>query len=70
MAERNGVGLFARMLTERFPLLPVEEEDRLNDMPPREDFISSCELDLGTASTRHRAFPQDPTISHLMADRI
>ena len=25
MAERNGVGLFARMLTERFPVLPVEE---------------------------------------------
>jgi uncharacterized protein YbgA (DUF1722 family) len=29
MAERNGVGLFARMLTERFPVLPVEEEGRL-----------------------------------------
>ena len=27
--ERNGVGLFARMLTERFPVLPVEEEGRL-----------------------------------------
>lgn len=39
MAERNGVGLFARMLTERFPLLPVEEEGRLNDMPLRENFI-------------------------------
>jgi len=25
MAERNGVGLFARMLTEGFPVLPVEE---------------------------------------------
>ena len=39
MAERNGVGLFARMLTERFPVLPVEEEGRLNDMPLRENFI-------------------------------
>ncbi len=39
MAEHNDVGLFARMLTERFLLLPVEEEGRLNDMPLRENFI-------------------------------
>ena len=37
--QRNGQGLFARALMERFPLLPVEEEGRLNDMPLRENFI-------------------------------
>jgi uncharacterized protein YbgA (DUF1722 family)/uncharacterized protein YbbK (DUF523 family) len=38
-AQRNGQGLFARALMERFPLLPVEEEGRLHDMPLRENFI-------------------------------
>lgn len=35
----KGVGLFARPLLERFPLLPVEEEGRLNDPKLRENFI-------------------------------
>jgi uncharacterized protein YbgA (DUF1722 family)/uncharacterized protein YbbK (DUF523 family) len=39
MAERNGVGIFAREVVRRFPLLPMEEEGRLNDMPLRENFI-------------------------------
>ncbi len=39
MAERNGMGMFPRVLKERFPLLPMEEEGRLNDMPLRENFI-------------------------------
>lgn len=38
-AERNGRGIFARELTERMPLLPVEEEGRLNDLRLRENFI-------------------------------
>ncbi len=37
--ERDGVGLFARSLRERFPLLPVEEEGRLCDPVLRENFI-------------------------------
>lgn len=37
--QRNGQGLFARALMERLPLLPVEEEGRLHDMPLRENFI-------------------------------
>jgi uncharacterized protein YbgA (DUF1722 family)/uncharacterized protein YbbK (DUF523 family) len=43
--ERNGVpaasgrGLFADALIKRFPLLPVEEEGRLNDPELRENFI-------------------------------
>jgi len=36
---RNGQGLFARALMQRFPLLPVEEEGRLHDMGLRENFI-------------------------------
>jgi uncharacterized protein YbgA (DUF1722 family)/uncharacterized protein YbbK (DUF523 family) len=36
---RDGQGIFARALKERFPLLPIEEEGRLNDLPLRENFI-------------------------------
>ena len=39
MAEKKGVGLFARTFTQHFPLLPVEEEGRLNDPKLRESFI-------------------------------
>lgn len=37
---RDGVGVFARRLMERFPNLPVEEEGRLNDPRLRENFIT------------------------------
>ena len=39
MAEKNGVGIFARALMARLPLLPVEEEGRLQDIQLRENFI-------------------------------
>ncbi|MCC6405590.1 MAG: DUF523 and DUF1722 domain-containing protein [Planctomycetes bacterium] len=39
MAERRGTGAFARVLVERFPLLPIEEEGRLNDDVLRESFL-------------------------------
>jgi hypothetical protein len=40
MAERNGTGMFPREPMNRFPLLPLEEEEgRLNDMPLRENLI-------------------------------
>ncbi len=39
MAERKGRGLFAAALMTRWPLLPVEEEGRLNDLKLRENFI-------------------------------
>jgi len=35
----TGSGIFARMFMDRFPLLPVEEEGRLNDPELRENFI-------------------------------
>jgi uncharacterized protein YbgA (DUF1722 family)/uncharacterized protein YbbK (DUF523 family) len=34
-----GVGIFARAFRERFPLLPVEDEGRLNDPGIRESFV-------------------------------
>jgi len=39
-ASLDGQGLFAAVLTEQMPLLPVEEEGRLSDLPLREDFVS------------------------------
>jgi len=39
IAEKKGVGIFARAFTRHFPLLPVEEEGRLNDPKLREMFI-------------------------------
>jgi hypothetical protein len=39
MAQRNGTGIFPREVINFFPLLPVEEEGQLNDMPLRENFI-------------------------------
>lgn len=35
----EGVGLFARALIEHFPLLPVEDEDRLHDPELLKDFL-------------------------------
>jgi len=39
MPARDGRGLFASSLLDRFPLLPVEEEGRLSDPTLRENFI-------------------------------
>jgi len=39
MAVRKGVGMFACIFMEHFPLLPVEEEGRLHDPVLRENFI-------------------------------
>ena len=39
MPVKKGVGMFARIFMEHFPLLPVEDEGRLNDPKLRENFI-------------------------------
>jgi hypothetical protein len=39
MAQRNGTGMFPREVINRFPLLLLEEEGRLNDMALRENLI-------------------------------
>lgn len=36
---QSGVGLFARMFMDHFPLLPVEDDGRLHDPVLRENFI-------------------------------
>lgn len=38
-AQNKGIGIFAREFMNRFPLLPVEEDGRLNDPHLRENFI-------------------------------
>ncbi len=37
--SKDGLGIFARALMGRFPLLPVEEDGRLHDLPLRENFV-------------------------------
>ena len=39
IAQRNGTGMFPREVMNRFPPLPLEEEERLNDMPLCENFV-------------------------------
>jgi len=39
MPVKNGSGLFAAAVVRHFPLLPVEEEGRLNDAAIRENFL-------------------------------
>jgi len=39
MPQKKGQGIFARIFTEHFPLIPVEEEGRLHDPKLRETFI-------------------------------
>jgi len=37
--QRKGHGVFARVLMDRMPLLPIEEEGRMNDPVLKEDFL-------------------------------
>ena len=39
MPVKRGVGMFARVFMDYFPLIPVEEEGRLHDPGLRENFI-------------------------------
>jgi uncharacterized protein YbgA (DUF1722 family)/uncharacterized protein YbbK (DUF523 family) len=41
MPEKKGVGMFARIFMAHFPLLPTEDDGRLNDPGLREHFIES-----------------------------
>ena len=57
MAQRNRTGMFPREVMNRFPLLPLEEEGRLNDMPLRENLI---ERDLPVTGARQGLLPLNP----------
>ncbi len=57
--RKIGVGVFARIFVERFPLTPVEEEGRLHDPVLRENFIERiftckryCDVMEGTRQVR------------------
>ena len=39
MAQKTGIGMFARVFMDHFPLIPVEEDGRLHDIKLRENFI-------------------------------
>ncbi len=39
MPHKVGIGIFARAFMEHFPLIPVEDDGRLNDPSIRENFI-------------------------------
>ena len=39
MSERKGVGIFARVFMDHFPLIPVEDDGRLYNPAIRENFI-------------------------------
>jgi uncharacterized protein YbgA (DUF1722 family)/uncharacterized protein YbbK (DUF523 family) len=60
MPRNTGTGLFARAFTRHLPLLPVEEDGRLNDSRLREDFIEAVFVvkhfrDLNAAPRSRRA---------------
>jgi uncharacterized protein YbgA (DUF1722 family)/uncharacterized protein YbbK (DUF523 family) len=57
MPQRTGSGLFAAAFRRRFPLLPLEEDGRLNDARLRENFIER----FFTYSRWTRLLEQDPT---------
>lgn len=40
MPSKAGAGIFARLFVEYFPLLPVEDEERLHNLEIRENFIA------------------------------
>ncbi len=58
---RNGRGLFARCLMEALPLLPVEDEGRLNDPHLRENFIERI-----FAFRRWNELLADPSLAKLV----
>lgn len=57
--ERNGQGLFAKGFIERYPLIPVEEEGRLNDKQLQENFFERV-----YAYRRWKQIPQAETNVH------
>jgi uncharacterized protein YbbK (DUF523 family) len=61
--RENGVGLFARAFTERFPRIPVEEAGRLNDPKLREHFIEN----IFTLQRWRRFLENRPTLGGLVA---
>ncbi|MFC1863885.1 YbgA family protein [Thermodesulfobacteriota bacterium] len=79
MPQKKGVGIFAGLFTDHFPLIPVEEEGRLHDPALRENFIERIftlkiwrkTLDLGKSManildfhTRHKLLIMAHSVKH------
>ena len=65
MPSRSGPGLFARVLIDALPFLPVEEEGRLNDPRLRENFVVRLFTHHRWRQlTRRRARPADLVVFH------
>jgi uncharacterized protein YbbK (DUF523 family)/uncharacterized protein YbgA (DUF1722 family) len=62
MAQSQGRGLFAAILAERLPLLPLEEEGRLQDPALRENFLERA----FTMRRFERLLDHEPTIDGLL----
>ncbi len=62
MPRQTGVGLFARVFMDHFPLIPVEEEGRLHDMKLRENFIER----IFTLKRWRESFPKKRTMGNLV----
>jgi uncharacterized protein YbgA (DUF1722 family)/uncharacterized protein YbbK (DUF523 family) len=60
---KTGVGIFARVFMEHFPLLPVEDEGRLNDPKLRENFIER----IFTLKRWREVIGQRPALKDLVA---
>lgn len=58
--KRVGVGLFARAFMDHFPLLPVEDEDRLHDVGLRENFIERIFAYQRWRSIKNEVLPASP----------
>jgi uncharacterized protein YbgA (DUF1722 family)/uncharacterized protein YbbK (DUF523 family) len=80
MPQKKGQGIFARVFTEHFPLVPVEEDGRLHDAKLRETFIEqiftlmrwretlSKKKSLGNLidfHTRHKLLIMSHSLTHL-----
>ena len=56
MAEKSGIGLYAKRLMENFPHLPIEEEGRLSDPRLRENFIQRVYIYARWQKMEHEGF--------------
>ncbi|MFW2372211.1 MAG: YbgA family protein [Gammaproteobacteria bacterium] len=53
MQEKNGIGIFASSVRQMHPLLPVEDEGRLNDNSIRENFLERVYAHLRWRNIEH-----------------
>jgi uncharacterized protein YbgA (DUF1722 family)/uncharacterized protein YbbK (DUF523 family) len=62
MPQKKGQGIFARVFTEHFPLVPVEEDGRLHDAKLRETFIEQ----IFTLMRWRETLSKKKSLSHLI----